>query len=161
MIIFINGSINSGKTTVAKILFKELSNFTLVEIDAFHEMINWMPISQAVPINLENAVFAIKNFARKGINSIVPYPLSQKNYDYMMGELKAVNTKIYVFTLSPKFDKALTNRGERKLTNEEKDRIKYHYEIGIHAPNFGEIIDNSEQSPEETAKVILDKIKIA
>ena len=160
MIIFINGSINSGKSTVAKILFKELPNFALVEIDAFHEMINWMPTNKAVPINLENAVFAIKNFAKKGIGSIVPYPLSQKNYDYMMGELKDVDTKIYVFTLAPKLDKALTNRGERELTKEEKDRIKYHYDIGIHAPNFGEIIDNSEQSPEETAKVILEKIKL-
>jgi hypothetical protein len=160
MIIFISGSINSGKSTVAKILFKKLSNLALVEIDAFHEMINWMPINKAVPINLENAVFVIKNFAKKGISSIVPYPLSQKNYDYMMGELKNVDTKIYVFTLSPKLDKALTNRGERELTNEEEDRIKYHYDIGIHAPTFGEIIDNSEQSPEETAKVILDKIKI-
>lgn len=78
MIIFINGSINSGKTTVAKILFKELPNFALVEIDAFHKMINWMPISQSVSVNLENAVSVIKNFAKKGISSIVPYPLSQK-----------------------------------------------------------------------------------
>lgn len=159
MIIFINGSINSGKTTVAKILFKELPNFALVEIDAFHEMINWMPISQSVPINLENAVSVIKNFKKKGIGVIVPYPLSQKNYDYMMDELKDVDTKIYVFTLSPKLDKALTNRGERELTNEEKDRIKYHYDIRIHAPKFGEVIDNSEQTPGETAKLILDKIK--
>jgi len=160
MIIFINGSINSGKSTVAKILVKELPNFALVEIDVFHEMINWIPIDKAVSINLENAVFAIKNFAKKGIGSIVPYPLSQKNYDYMMGELNDVDTKIYVFTLSPKLDRVLTNRGERELTNEEKDRIKYHYDIGINTPNFGEVIDNSEQTPEETAKIILDKIKI-
>jgi adenylate kinase family enzyme len=159
MIIFINGSINSGKTTVAKILHKELPNFALVEIDVFHEMINWMPIDKAVPVNLENAVSVIKNFAKNEISSIVPYPLSQKNYDYMMEELKDVDSKIFVFTLAPKLEKALTNRGDRELTEEEKDRIKYHYQIGIHAPAFGEIIDNSEQGPEETAKIILDKIK--
>lgn len=39
MIIFINGSINSGKTTVAKILAREFSNIALVEIDSLREMI--------------------------------------------------------------------------------------------------------------------------
>ena len=65
MIIFLNGSINSGKTTVAKILTRELPDSALVEIDAFHEMIEWMPIDQAVPINLENAVSVIKNFTKR------------------------------------------------------------------------------------------------
>jgi len=160
MIIFINGSINSGKSTISKILAKELPNVALIEIDVLREMINCMPLEKAIPINLENAISLIKNFSRKGMDVIVVYPLSQKNYDYMMGELKDVDDKIYVFTLSPKLDKALTNRGERELTSEEKDRIKYHYDIGIHTPDFGEIIDNSEQSPGETAKVILDKIKL-
>ena len=36
MIIFINGSINAGKTTVAKILATKLSNSALLEIDVFH-----------------------------------------------------------------------------------------------------------------------------
>jgi len=159
MIIFINGSINSGKTTVARILTKELADFALVEIDALHEMISWMPIDKAVPINLENAVSVIKNFTKRGLSVVVPYPLSQKNYDYIMGEINDLDTKMHVFTLAPKLEKALTNRGTRELAEWETDRIKHHYEIGIHAPNFGEVIDNSEQTPEETAKIILDKIE--
>lgn len=159
MIIFINGSINAGKSTVAKILMKELPNTALIEIDVFHDMINWMPIDKSVPINLENAVSVIKNFVKRGLGVIIPYPLSQKDYDYMTSELKEVNVKIYFFTLAPKLEKVLTNRGTRELDSWEKDRIRYHYDIGIHAPNFGEVIDNSEQSPEETANIILEKIK--
>ncbi len=82
MIIFLNGSINAGKSTVAKLLTKELPNTALVEIDAFHEMISWMPIEQSIPLNLENAVSVITNFAKKNLNVIIPYPLSQKNYDW-------------------------------------------------------------------------------
>jgi len=44
MIIFINGSINAGKSTVAKMLAEKIPNTALVEIDVFHEMIEWMPI---------------------------------------------------------------------------------------------------------------------
>ena len=159
MIIFINGSINAGKSTVAKILAAKLTSVALVEIDSLSEMIDWMPIDKAVPINLENAVSVIKNFTNRELNVIVPYPLSQKNYDYMNKCLKDLDTKIYTFTLAPNIEKALMNRGTRELTDWERKRIQYHYDIGIQKPSFGETIDNSEQTPEETAKLILAKIQ--
>ena len=158
MIIFLNGSINAGKTTIAQILAKHIPNTALVEIDAFHEMISWMPIEQSIAINLENAISVIKNFLHKDLNVIVPYPLSQKNYKYMMDALKDTKTKIHVFTLAPTLEKALTDRGTRKLNDWERQRIQHQYKIGIPQPSFGEIIDNSELAPEETARIILAKI---
>jgi hypothetical protein len=122
-------------------------------------MISWMPIEQAVPLNLENAISVIKNFSKKGLNVIVPYPLSNKNYDYVANSLTGVDTKIYFFTLAPKIEKALTNRGARELNDWERERIRHHYKIGIHNPGFGEIIDNTDQTPEETAELILIRIK--
>lgn len=158
MIIFLNGSINAGKSTVAKLLAKELPDTALIEIDALREMISWMPIDQSIPLNLENAVSVISNFVKRGLNVLIPYPLSQKNYDYMVENLKDLNTDIRVFTLAPQLEKALTNRGSRELSDWEMERIKHHYTIGIHNPTFGEIIDNSGQTPEETAKYILAQI---
>jgi len=158
MIILLNGSINSGKSTVAKLLSKKLPNSAIVEIDSLRAMIEWLPIDKAVPINLENAVSVIRNFANKGLNVIVPYPLSQKNYDYVISGLGGLNVKIHAFTLAPKLDKALSNRGERELSDLERDRIKHHYDIGIANPKFGEVIDNSEQAPEETSDIIISKL---
>lgn len=158
MIIFLNGSINAGKSTVAKILAEEMENTALLEIDVFHEMIEWMPIDKAVSVNLENAVSVIRNFVKREISVIVPYPLSQKNYDFMISGLKDLETEIHIFTLAPKLEKVLKNRGSRELTEQEKERIKHHYDIGIPNPAFGEIIDNSDQTPQETADYILSKI---
>ena len=158
MIIFLNGSINSGKSTVSKIIAKELQNTAVLEIDKLREMINWMPIEQAVPISLENAVSLIKNFVIHDLHVIIPYPLSKKNYEYMISNLKDVSTKMYFFTLAPNLEKVLTNRGNRELNEWEVERIKYHYDIGIHSPDFGEIINNSEQLPEETVKYIISKL---
>ena len=158
MIIFLNGSINAWKSTVAKILAKKIPNTALVEVDTLREMIDWMPIDQAILINLENAVSVIKNFTKKGLNTIVPYPLSQDNYDYVLNELRNVNAKTYFFTLAPKLDKILINRGDRELNNKERERIKHHYSIGINNPSFGIIIDNTDQTPEETVDYILSKL---
>ena len=159
MIIFINGSINAGKSTVAKLLVQDLPNAALLEIDVLREMINWMPIDQAVPINLENAISIIRNFSSRGIDVVVPYPISQKNHDYIMDQLKDMSTKIFIFTLAPKLETVLINRGTRELDDWERSRIQHHYTIAVHNPLFGEIIDNTDQSPEETKNYILDKIR--
>lgn len=155
MIIFINGSINSGKSTVAKLLAERLSNTALLEIDCLRNFIEWMPLERAIPINLENAVAVIKVFISKGLNVIVPYPLLKNNYEYFLDKLKDSNNEIKVFTLSPKLEIALTNRGFRELSNWEKNRIKHHYAIGIQNPDFGVIIDNSNETPKQTMKEIL------
>ncbi|MEI6835546.1 MAG: hypothetical protein WCK59_01820 [Candidatus Falkowbacteria bacterium] len=155
MIIFINGSINSGKSTVAKLVADSLGNTALLEIDSLREFISWLPIKQAIPLNLINAVSVINNFLKNKIDVIVPYPLSQANYDFFLQELKDYQSSIFAFTLSPKLEVALSNRGTRNLDEAEKERIKYHYSIGIPKPDFGIILDNSLETPEVTAAKIL------
>jgi len=156
MIIFINGSINSGKSTISKLLQKNLEKAAMIEIDSLRAFIEWMPIEQAIPINLQNAVSIIKNFISQNLNVIIPYPLSKENHDYFVKNLEG-NQLIFI-TLSPKLDTVLKNRGNRKLSKWEVNRIKYHYQIGINNPEFGKIIDNSDQTPKETVEIIKDYI---
>jgi adenylate kinase family enzyme len=160
MIIFINGSLNTGKTTIAKLLGKEIPNSAVVEIDRLHGFIAWMDIKQAVPINLENAVSVIKNFAKRHIHVIVPYPLSNTNYKYIMDKLAKFSQEIRVFTLAPKKKVALSNRGSREIDEWEKSRIHLHYKNNLHKPNFGFVIDNSNDTPEQTLKKILSKLEL-
>lgn len=158
MIIFISGSINSGKTTVAGILERRISRTAIVEVDAVRKMIEWMPLEESIPINLENAISITRNFTKNGLNTVIAYPIRKKNHDYLMDSLKDLNEKIYIFTLAPKLEEVLKNRGTRELTEWDTERIKYHYSIGIPNPTFGEIIDNTYQTPEETAEYILSKL---
>lgn len=160
MIIFINGSINSGKSTIAKLLAESLGNTANIEVDKIRNFVDFMPLEQSIPINLKNTVDLTKNFVENGLNVVIPYPLSQKNYEYFVDKLMDIDTKIWVFTLAPKLEKVLLNRGNRELDEWEISRIKHHYEVGIHNPSFGEIIDNSDQTPEETIKIILNYFKI-
>jgi cytidylate kinase len=69
-----------------------------------------------------------------------------------------MSVQVQYFILAPRIKEALRNRGERELDDWEKQRIKYHYKIGIHKPSFGEIVDNSSQTPEETIKEILEML---
>lgn len=65
MIIFINGLINAGKSVVSKLLAQKMQKAALIEIDRLRDFIDWMPIDLAVPINLENGLSVIRNFAKR------------------------------------------------------------------------------------------------
>lgn len=158
MIIFINGTINSGKSTVAKLLQKRIPKAAVVEVDALREFIDWLPLEQAIPINLKNAVSVVKNFVSEDLNVILPYPLSEKNYEFFAKELATINQKLTFITLAPQLEKVLENRGVREVTEQEKQRIRYHYDNGLEKPRFGTIIDNSNQTPEQTVEEILKKL---
>lgn len=160
MIIFINGSINSGKSTIAKLLASKISNSALLEVDSLRNFIEWMPLEESIPINLENTVAVIRVFIKNNINVIIPYPLDKEDYNYLISQLKEFKNDLYVFTLSPRLEIVLQNRGLRELTEWEKERINHHYNTGINNPDFGIIIDNSNETPEETTDRILHKMTL-
>lgn len=155
MIILINGSINSGKSTVARLLAKRLRRPAVVEPDSLHAFIEWVDIDKAVPLNLENAAAVIRNFVREGFNVVVPYPLSNADHAYLTGKLEGCGATIHAFTLRPSLEKARTDSLARRLTDWERTRITHLYSTDIVAPRFGVVVDNTERTPEETAEQVL------
>lgn len=160
MIIFISGPINSGKTTISNILERKIPNTAVIEVDSIRSMVKWMPLFKALSLDLKNTISLIKNFVEKDMNVIVSYPIRKKDYKYIIKNLNNINSKIYFFTLSPKIEFAIKNRGDREILDYQVKKIKHHYSIGIANPNFGEIIDNTYQTAEETANKILSKINL-
>lgn len=152
MIIFINGSINSGKSTVGRILAKELG-FEFVEFDDIRSTIPEPNIDKALPLVFEKGIELLNTLHKSNKSVIVAYPLSLKNYNLLKERLLTIPK---VITLSPRLEVVLKDRGERKLLESERERIKYHYKIGINNPSFGDIIDNSDLTIEETVKKITD-----
>jgi hypothetical protein len=154
MILFINGSLNSGKSTIAKLLSERLEQTAVIEVDLLRSFIQWMPLVPSIPINLEGACLLAENFVSHGLHVIIPYPLSEENYTYMQKKLSSLPTKLYVCTLNPALDVITKNRGDRELSTWELQRIYYHYEHGLNSPSFGFIIDNTFQTPQETTEAV-------
>ncbi len=117
-----------------------------------------MDLDESMPINLENAVSVIKNFRNRDFNVVVPYPISQKNYEFLTKELSDFKEGTFFFTLKPSIEKAQKSTYEREISQYEHERIQLHYETDTTNPSFGEIIDNTDQTPEKTANYILNKI---
>lgn len=159
MFIILNGPQNAGKTTIAKLLQKSIPQLAHVEVDGLRQFIYWMDGKDAFPLSIENAVLVAKNFSKKGLGVVLTYVFSDKQLNATVENLKETGKPVYIFTFSPKLEIALTNRGTRELPNYVKERIKYHYQIGINKPSVGVIIDNTNQKPEETVKIILSYLE--
>lgn len=161
-IININGPINSGKTTVSKILNKKLASSLFVEVDDLISDEEQEQLGLSLEQGWAKRVNRLENLLQKEISDceydyiIFAYPLVKNTYDRIKA-VEKIGANFFCITLSPQLDVCLTNRGQRELDEWEINRIREMYAENYHHPIFSDlIIDNSKQRPEETAEMILD-----
>jgi len=160
MIVLLNGCINSGKTTIAKSIIERSIGFAHIEVDALRDFIRWMPLEETIELNIRNAIAVAKNFHENGINSVISYPLSEENFNDIKELLVGTSIELHAVALYPGIDKLKINRGKRELTEWEMKRIDELHTMGLSQPCFGTVIDNSEQTIEETTDSVLQVVGI-
>jgi ribosomal protein S18 acetylase RimI-like enzyme/8-oxo-dGTP pyrophosphatase MutT (NUDIX family) len=156
--LLLNGSINAGKTTVARalrVLFRALAH---VEVDALSDFLPTLPLEEQIALNLKNAALVTRSLLDAGHPVVVTYPLSTDDHAELARALAPY--PVYTFTLAPPLEIALRNRGGRTLTVWEEERIRHHYATDIPRPAFGSVIDNSQESPDATARRILAALSL-
>lgn len=161
-IININGPINAGKTTVSKLLAACLPQKTLfIEVDDLLSDDEQKALGLSVPegwheriIRLNNIIIKEKKLKRFD-NIIFAYPMTERLYkQWKLWEDET--TKFVNVTLAPRLEICLQNRGSRELCKNEVKRIREMYLQGYHNSEFADlIIDNSDQTPQETLQQIL------
>ena len=160
-IININGPINSGKTTISKLLKEKLPFCLFIEVDELlsDDEQKKLQLTReegwSERLKRLNQIILEEKKIQRYENIVFAYPMTKKSY-HQWKLWEDENTKFINITLAPQFDICLQNRGERKLTESEKQRIKQMYSEGYNRPEFSDlIIDNSSQRPIETLKNIL------
>lgn len=160
-IININGPINSGKSTVSKLLIEKIDKSLFIEVD---DLLSDEE-QKILGLTMEEGWAERTNRLSKLINQykenkqydviVFAYPITKKLYD----EWKAWEDKNSLFiniTLSPCLEICLKNRGQRELEEWEINRIKQMYDEGYNKREYANlIIDNSAQTPQETVDEIL------
>ena len=165
LILNVNGSINAGKTTVSKLLTEKLPDAFFVEVDdllADEEEERFglsMEDGWKERINRLEKIILKKKADQTCRFLIFAYPVTREYYDRWKG-YEDDRTRFVNVTLSPSLENCLTNRGGRELTNWERDRIRQMYAEHYHDPDFSDlIVHNDDQTPEQTAQVVLDFLK--
>lgn len=160
-IININGPINSGKTTISKLLVKHLPNALFIEVD------DLLSDEEQKKLNLSltegwaerthrlSDIIKDEKLKQNYENIIFAYPITENLYKEWKN-FEDKNTFFINITLSPSLKVCIQNRGNRKLNSWEINRIEEMYKQGYQNPPFSDIIiDNSNQTPLETLSSIL------
>lgn len=152
MLVFISGSINSGKTTTSRVLANKLGA-ALVNVDDLNDTIPNFNLANDLDKSIDLAIKTINDYTQQGKDVVANYVVRQKDFDRFKNEIVA--RPQIVVTLAPRLEVAQGKRGNRELSEWEKSRVKHHYDTGIATPKFGHVIDNSDLTIDETVDTIL------
>lgn len=155
MIIFISGSINSGKTTTAKALAEKIGA-EFIDIDDLNDRIPNFNLESDIPKGIAIAIDEINKLTQAGKSAVISYPIRREDYEQIKTGL--IKDPLFI-TLAPRLEVAQSKRGDRELSEWEVARIKYHYETGIASPSFGRIIDTSDMTLDQVVQEIINGIK--
>ncbi|MBB3017470.1 energy-coupling factor transporter ATP-binding protein EcfA2 [Microvirga lupini] len=146
-VVHINGPINSGKSTLGRALAGSLPDAAFVDGDD-HEAADDAPLA----VRIETALSRIEAEIVKaqGRYFVVAYPLEEADHPWLKRVAERRGARLLVLTLAPPLDVALTERGTRKLSSEEKSRIVEMYEEGYHARSFSNLVLDTSLSLSET-----------
>lgn len=156
ILIFISGSINSGKTTTSRALAERLGA-VCVDVDDLSDTIPDFNLATDLDKLMDLAIKVINEALLHERSVVANYVVRQKDFDRFESEINTKNQ--YVITLAPRLEVAQSQRGNRALSEWEVERIKHHYDRGIASPNFGIIIDNSDMTIAETVDKIAEIIE--
>jgi ribosomal protein S18 acetylase RimI-like enzyme len=162
MIIVLDGPINAGKSTVGARLAGRLAHTVHIEVDHLRHFAGGLTLAQAIPYALADAASLAEAWTGRGFHVIVNWPIEPANLRYFAAVAAQSGAPLFVFTLLPRRAVALGDRGERRLIGSERARIKEMY-AGMYAAGRGAgiVIDNSDQTADETVQIILDHIQNA
>jgi cytidylate kinase len=152
-LVFLSGSINSGKTTTSKALASKLGA-DFVNVDDLNDTIPNFNLATDLDKSMDLAIKIINECLDNGRDVVANYVVRQKDFNRFEHEIHT--DKQFVITLAPRLEVAQGKRGNRTLTDWEVQRVKHYYDTGIASPNFGHIVDNSDLTVEETIDKIIE-----
>lgn len=152
MLIFISGSINSGKTTTSKLLAERIGA-AFINVDDLNDTIPNFNLATDLDKSMDLAIERINEYTAEGKDVVADYVVREKDWLRFEKEIKAFPQ--IVVTLAPRLEVVQGVRGGRRLSEWEVARVKHHYDSGIASPKFGYIIDNSDINVEETVNRII------
>jgi len=158
--IWISGSINSGKSTIAAELNRRIRKSVNIELDELRHFAHYEKLEDIGDYIITDALDLAKKWSDRGFLPILTWPLWGEGLLHMISYSEKLGIKPVLINLIPEKDIAKKNRGKRELTEWEFNRIEYMYETeNIQNPAMGFLIDNTNQNVSETTEEIIKIIK--
>jgi len=144
IVICLNGSINSGKTTIGRALAAALPDAAFIDGDD-HDASDNVEFDVMLDIALSRLEREIAG--ARVAHLVIAYPLRDEDHARLAAAAAARGARLFVATLAPPLDVVLADRGERKLDDEERERIRQMYDEGYADRSFSRVILRQPAAP--------------
>jgi hypothetical protein len=158
-VIFINGPINSGKTTIGKLLSEQAPEAVFLDGD---EIVSQEGLDRAkwIVATVMTGTLRACELAHEGKLPIIAFPLRDSDWKVITGLCNHAGVTPICVTLDPGIEVATRNRGARQLNDQEIQRIEEMYKEGYHERAFSSVtLKNSNQGKQETCDQILSYLR--
>lgn len=155
IVICLNGPINAGKSTIGGVLAGMLPDAEFIEGDD-HGIPEGVPFQEMIERATAWLAGRIGETQRSFL--VIAYPLRPEDFILLQEASAKRGARLFVVTLAPPMELVLKDRGERKLDDEERARIREMYEEGYASRDFSDMIVTDVQSPDAMARRIRMKI---
>lgn len=154
LLVFINGPINSGKSTIASHLAGIWPNARHIEGDEVVSR-DGLSFEQWITCTIRELAERGCREAIAGAPIFISYPLREEDWSVISKICQQESVKPICVTLAPAIQTALSKRSDRTLEDWEKTRIEEMYREGYVARKFSSLtIDNTRQTIDETTLAI-------
>ncbi len=152
LVVCINGPINSGKSTIGRLLAERIDGAVFVEGDD-HDR-HGAALDEVIRAGVARLAGIIRE--QRGVSVLVmAFPLRSEDYSQLCVAAAEVGAEICCVTLSPTEEVALGRRGGRELDARERARVREMYAEGYARREFSDlVVDNSETTVEESVEAI-------
>lgn len=143
IVICLNGSINSGKTTIGRALAAALPDAAFIDGDD-HDAYD-----ADFADMLEIAFFRLEReiATAQVAHLIIAYPLRDEDFFRLAAAAAARNSRFFVATLAPPLAVVLADRGARRLSDDERARVREMYDEGYAERAFSHIVIGDTPPP--------------
>jgi len=155
-VIVMNGSINAGKSSVGACVAALLPRAAFLEGDD-HDAPDDAPLTQRIEAAWRRIEAQVA--ADEADYLVVAYPVDELRYEALSRACARKGATLFLVTLAPPLEIALSDRGARRLSAQERKRIQEMYVEGYPVRAFSDlVIDNSRISIEKAAELVARRV---
>lgn len=88
------------------------------------------------------------------IPGLFAYPLSDEDFSFIRGLIECV-------TLYCELGRNIENRGDRRLSEHEVERIEWMHANGVAKPSFSRILDTTDMSPTQVVDRLIRDLSLS
>jgi chloramphenicol 3-O-phosphotransferase len=155
IVVVLNGPINAGKTTVGKALAAAIDDAAFIDGDD-----NGLPDGAPLDVIIEASLRRLSSeiAANPAGVLVLAYPLREADHARLEAAAEAAGRRLWTVTLAPPIEVVLGDRGDRRLDDWERGRIREMYAEGYHDRAFSDLTIAGTPGVEAAVDIILGSL---